>query len=200
MALPNAPFGLRPAKHLTGGIIRYNRYPIASGYAQDLFVGDPVVLSSGTIQIATAGASNVILGAFMGCFFTDATIGPRFSPRWINAQTDSPQMNAQLTAYALVADDPDTLFEVMMDSSTAANATVIGKTTNLTSGTGSTTSNLSGWLASSTTGTANTGQLKIMDVIQTPNNMGNLGTPAGANAIALVRINQHFNNSATAGV
>ena len=78
MANINGPFGLRPVRHLHGSTIVQNDYTIASGYASNIFIGDPV-MQTGTgnnIQLAvgTAGTPTVNgCGVFAGCFFTDAT-------------------------------------------------------------------------------------------------------------------------------
>jgi hypothetical protein len=65
MSSTNAPFGLRTA-YSPSGTIREFASTIASGYASDIYTGQPVkIASDGTLQAASAGDSFV--GAFAGC-------------------------------------------------------------------------------------------------------------------------------------
>ena len=58
MSATSAPFGFRPSYHNSGRITA-KAYVIASGYAQNIFQGDPVKLTdAGTIQLATSCISN----------------------------------------------------------------------------------------------------------------------------------------------
>jgi len=65
MANVNAANGFTPLRHLTGGVIRPNEYPIASAYAANIASGDLVTLhTDGTIIRGTAGGT--ALGVFYG--------------------------------------------------------------------------------------------------------------------------------------
>ena len=52
MANVNSPFGLYPLRHRSGGVVRANGYPIASGQAGAIYSGDPVKrLDTGKIAV-----------------------------------------------------------------------------------------------------------------------------------------------------
>jgi hypothetical protein len=102
-------FGLRPSRQLNGSpfINAQNRYRIASGNSTSIFQGDLVTpLSSGTITRAVANTSDVVVGVFNGCFYTDPTTQkPTFSNFY-------PQSTNASDITAFVIDGPDTVFEV----------------------------------------------------------------------------------------
>lgn len=73
MTATATPFGFLPVRHKGGGIIRPTELDngIASGYAANIFCGDPVKLATtGTLQLAAA--TEAIDGVFIGCEYTDA--------------------------------------------------------------------------------------------------------------------------------
>ncbi len=194
VANPNAPFGLRPVKHLKGGVLRYNTdYSIASGYGTGLYEGDPVVVTgNGTnIQIATAAGANLITGVFAGCEFVDAAGDTKFMKSWPAGQVTK---NAQ-DARAYVFDDPDILFEIMMNTMAKADVRAL---ISLVAGNGNDLTGLSGW-----TGLAPAGgesQLKIYNLSGCVN-PGGIPNAYGAYAVAQVTINRHeLNNNVAANV
>ena len=82
MANVDAPNGFTPVRHLTGGIIRMEEMPIASGTAAAIFSGDMVtLLATGYIKVAAATDAN-LLGAFAGCSYTAADGSKVFSKYW----------------------------------------------------------------------------------------------------------------------
>lgn len=112
MASTSAPFGFRPSFHNSGNI-RPKAYTIASGYAANIFSGDPVKLATtGVIQLATSDGTRTgtvdgiaMLGIFAGCEYKDSTGKPTVSNFWPTGITAT-----AITAY--VYDDPETIFEV----------------------------------------------------------------------------------------
>ena len=65
MANTDAPQGFIPLRHLTGGVIRPQEYPIANSYAANLASGDLVSMTTdGTVIRGTAGGT--ALGVFYG--------------------------------------------------------------------------------------------------------------------------------------
>ena len=74
MSATSAPFGFRASYHNSGQIIA-KAYTIASGYAQNVFQGDPVKLhNDGVIQLGTNDGTRSgsvdgisLLGIFAGC-------------------------------------------------------------------------------------------------------------------------------------
>lgn len=93
MSTTSAPFGFRLARQPSvHGIAR--KFPIASGYAANIFAGDPVSLAGtavgeGTTELATLDGSRTgtiaampILGIFVGCEYTDSTGKPVKTNYW----------------------------------------------------------------------------------------------------------------------
>jgi len=112
MSSTSAPFGFRPSYH-NSGQMRPKAYVIASGYAQNVFSGDPVKLTSdGVVQLGTSDGTRsgttdgiTLLGIFAGCQYNDATGKPTISPFWPASTTGT-----NITAW--VYDDPETLYAV----------------------------------------------------------------------------------------
>jgi len=183
MANPNAPFGLRPVRHLCGGTIRPNEYTILDGYTTALYTGDPVVVS-GTgknVNIATAGSSGVVTGVFAGCKYTDTTGKHITSPYW-------PASTAILTGStttAFVYDDPWILFEVEYDG--ALVAADVRLFTDLVSAAGSASRGTSGFSATGVAGSED--QLKIYGLSNTVRE--NTKNAYGANCVIEVLIANH---------
>jgi hypothetical protein len=112
--VPNvdSAFGLVPHRHITGGEIRSNAYPIASGYAANIFRGDPVILAAdGSLTIAAA-LSTAIVGVFAGVKYTDALGNITYSGFW-------PANTVATNIEAMVYDDPDIAFKVQTDATGA---------------------------------------------------------------------------------
>ena len=112
MSSTSAPFGFRPSYH-NSGQMRPKAYVIASGYAINVFSGDPVKLTSdGVVQLGTSDGTRsgttdgiTLLGIFAGCQYNDATGKPTISPFWPASTTGT-----NITAW--VYDDPETLYAV----------------------------------------------------------------------------------------
>ena len=125
MSSTSAPFGFRASYHNSGQIIA-KAYTIASGYAQNVFQGDPVKLTDdGVIQLGSSDGTRtgttdgiLLLGIFAGCQYTDALGVPTVSPYWPSGITAT-----EITAW--VYDDPEILFAVQYDNpGTAGTDTV----------------------------------------------------------------------------
>lgn len=55
MANKDFPCGLKPHRHMSGGLIRAGEHPIASGYNTNIFTGDAVKLTTnGVIELAAS--------------------------------------------------------------------------------------------------------------------------------------------------
>ncbi len=190
MANPNTPYGLRPYSYQSGapynGAVRV--YYVPSGNATALYIGDPVMIvtnsSDGngvqTAEIATAGATNQVLGAFLG-------IANNAGQTTITLlQSSTVYLPASTAAYIYVSDDPYLLYAIQEDSvggSMVSGAS--GRNADLVAGSGSTVTAQSGWmLDSSTLGTGNTKQLRIIQALQETDN-----TVATSFAKWLVKIN-----------
>ena len=190
MANVNSPFGLRPYSMKSGapysGAVRVYYVPASNPTA--LYFGDPVTTvtnsSDGngvqTVQIASAGDSNPVLGAFQGITNNAGRAVITLQ------QTQSVYLPASQAAYVYVCDDPDLLYAVQEDSATAASMVsgASGRNANLLAGTGSTYSGNSGWtMQTSTLATTAAHQLHIIQLLQQPDNA------VGVYAKWLVKIN-----------
>lgn len=172
MSATNAPFGFIAAKHPSGEC-RARQYTIASGYAANIFQGDPVKLvTAGTIQLGTSDGTRTgtvdnisLLGIFAGCSYVDSQGKPNFSNFWPTGQVAT-------DIKAFVYDDPDTLFLVQADGSVAAAG--IGDEadwTGFTAPGGSTTTGRSlATLSSTLVGAGQQGQFRIEEFDYTPDN------------------------------
>jgi len=121
MAYPtvSGPYGLVPVKLLSGvpfvGVTRH--YKIASGYATSIFNGDAVKLvTGGTVERDTFDTAMTPIGVFLGCSYTDPTLGYKVFRQYYPAST----VASDIEAY--VMDATDVLFKVAVVSGT----TVIG--------------------------------------------------------------------------
>jgi len=125
MANQDAAFGLRPVGKLSGnrdsgGTTEYSIAACASAIYQN----DPVkMLCTGTIGVAAA--TNTLVGAINGVFYTDATTSkPTFS-RWLAAS------NSATDIVGFVNDDPFTVFEIQSAGSGAHAQGDIGSNADL---------------------------------------------------------------------
>lgn len=193
MANADTPFGLKPVRHKGGA--PYNGaaspYLIPSSDSNAMFVGDPVVITGtantaqikrvgGDFQIgtlptvakATAGATNRITGVIVG--FMPET---RSSEVYGVASTDR---------VALVADDPDLVFQAQADDALAV--TGIGANANLVfTHSGNTITGISGVeVDSSTSAVGATLQVRVLRFVNDPENEAN----SAANKVE-VAINLH---------
>jgi hypothetical protein len=177
-------FGLRPSRQLNGSpfINAQNRYRIASGNSTSIFQGDLVTpLSTGTITRAVANTSDVVVGVFNGCFYTDPTTQkPTFSNFY-------PQSTNASDITAFVIDGPDTVFEVNANAIFAVADLFQNYSINNVSGNTQTGISLV-QLDVSKSGTAGTYVVQAIDISQNPNN----NDVATSNANIMVRINNHF--------
>lgn len=184
MANTNFPRGLQPY----GNLLQVTEYTLSSGYAQDLFIYDPVVVNgtNRNVVIATAGTGNAITGSIVGIY--DADKVPL--QYWDSGHSG--------VGYVLVADSPDQVFIAQGDGDTSyLDINDCNGNVNLVSGAGSTVNNLSGWeLDDSDTGGATADdQIRLIRPDQRVDN-----TVGIANADWLCRINNHTANAGIVGV
>jgi len=177
-------FGLRPSRQLNGSpfINAQNRYRIASGNSTAIFQGDLVTpLASGTITRYVANTSNVVVGVFNGCFYTDPTTQkPTFSNFYPTSTNAS-----DITAF--VIDGPDTVFEVNANAVFAVAD--LFRNYSVNNVTGSTQTGISlVQLDVAQSGVDGTYVVQAIDISQDPNN----SDVATSNANIMVRINNHF--------
>jgi len=193
MANKDAPFGLRYVRNLQGnynssGQSRYRITTADQTNTTSIFQGDIVTQNTAGIVTRIARAdgggatSDIILGVFNGCFFTDPTTSkPTFSNRWPgNAATD---------AIAFIYDDPMDVFEVQADAAFPV-ADLFGNFDIVdNSGTGSTDSGISFVeLDVSTGATTASLPLKALDISGDPEN----SDVSTANTNVLVTLQNHL--------
>lgn len=184
-------YGLKPVKHLKGGLMRAQAYPIANNYNTALYTGDPVKLvTGGTIEIAEPASTTANIGVFWGVSYTASDGTPVFSKVW---NTPSNATNIR----AFVWDDPDLVFMVQADQvGTALDQAAVGACIDLSSGSGSALTGLSAWfLDSSGSPGSSTAQVKILGAA----NGDFQWTAVGTAMDVLVMFNEHIFSS-TSGI
>jgi hypothetical protein len=169
MAYPtvSAPYGLKPVNLIGGQVFAgaTRQFPIASGYAANVFNGDVVKLvNTGTIEKDTGTATATPVGVFVGCSYTSPALGYTLYSQYYPTGT----VASDIVAY--VVDDPDTLFKVAVTaagSSTMSTVavTAVGNNSVLIQTAGSTTTGDSKVSISSTTATTATQPVRISDVV-----------------------------------
>ena len=172
MAYPivSAPYGLKPINLIGGQVFSgaTRLMEIASGYAANIFYGDLVKrISDGTIEKDTGTATATPCGVFLGVSFTNSSTGQIQQQQFYPA---SQQIKSGTKIFAVVADDPDTLFQVAVVSGTTVITGVgiaaIGENSTLVQNAGSTTTGDSKVAITAATATTNTLPIRIIDVVQ----------------------------------
>jgi len=176
MAYPtiDAPYGFRPVNLLGGQVFAgaTRQMAITSGHATAIFFGDVVSMSAsgtvwGTAAISTDSPVQVA-GIFMGCSFIN-TSGQRVYSQFFPAATTGTVDTAN-AIQAFVADDPDLVMKVAIVSGTTTisgqiRSALVGATAAMVNNIGSTITGDSKLAILSTTGTATTLPLKVIDVV-----------------------------------
>ena len=172
MAYPivSAPYGLKPINLIGGQVFSgaTRQMEIASGYATNIFYGDLVKrISDGTIEKDTGTTTATPVGVFLGVSFTNASTGQIQQQQYYPASTS---IKSGTKIFAVVADDPDTLFQVAVVSGTTVitgvGITAIGNNATLVQNAGSTTTGDSKVALLDSTATTNTLSIRIIDVVR----------------------------------
>lgn len=203
MTNSNTPYGLVPVKNSPFVEIPKNYYYIPSSYGTALFIGDPVI-KTGTsntanvlgdarpfaagslpeINKATAGDANKVTGVIIGFLANPLNLNIAYNP-------------ASTERVAIVADNPLQEFQIQEETAgTALAVTAVGLNANVVfAESGSTVTGLSGVeLDTSTPATDATLQLKILRLVDAPNNA------IGQHAKWRVKINNHTEANVTSGI
>jgi hypothetical protein len=141
---------------------------IASGYATSIFYGDLVQrVAAGTIEKDTGTATATPCGVFLGVQFTNGSTGQVQQQQFYPA---SQSIKSGTQIFAVVADDPDTLFQVAVVSSgttiTGVGISAIGNNTTLVQNAGSTTTGNSAVAVTAATAVTATLPIRIIDVVR----------------------------------
>ena len=172
MAYPtvSAPYGLKPVNLIGGQVFAGSTrlMQIASGYATNIFYGDLVQrVAGGTIEKDVGTTTATPCGIFLGVQFTNGSTGQVQQQQFYPA---SQAIKSGTQIFAVVADDPDTLFQVAVVSSgttiSGVGITAIGNNATLVQNAGSTTSGNSAVAILATTATTNTLPIRIIDVVR----------------------------------
>ena len=199
MAYPtvSAPYGLKPVNLIGGQVFAgaTRLMEIASGYATSIFFGDLVKrVAAGTIEKDTGTTTATPAGVFMGVSFTNSSTGQVQQQQFYPA---SQAIASGTKIFAVVADDPDTLFQVAVVSGTTTISGVgisaIGNNGTLVQNAGSTTSGNSAVALLDSTATTITLPIRIIDVVR------DTATAADNFPEVIVKINatMHQYNNAT---
>ena len=198
MAYPtvSAPYGLKPVNLIGGQVFAGSTrlMQIASGYATDIFYGDLVKrVAAGTIEKDTGTTTATPVGIFLGVQFTNGSTGQVQQQQFYPA---SQSIKSGTQIFAVVADDPDTLFQVAVVSGTTVitgvGITAIGNNATLVQNAGSTTTGNSAVAILDSTATTNTLPIRIIDVVR------DTATAADNFPEVIVKINatmHQYNNS-----
>jgi hypothetical protein len=198
MAYPtvSAPYGLKPVNLIGGQVFAgaTRQMQIASGYATNIFFGDLVKrIADGTIQKDTGTTTATPCGIFLGVSFTNASTGQVQQQQYYPA---SQSIKSGTSIFAVVADDPDTLFQVAVVSGTTVisgvGITAIGNNGTLVQNAGSTTTGNSAVALLDSTATTSTLPIRIIDVVR------DTATAADNFPEVIVKINatmHQYNNS-----
>ena len=193
MANLDASFGLRPYKMLgadtnSNGLMTFKiQLTGTAGTSSVIYQGSPVIpLANGLVDIvgAAAGGTVPLLGAFMGCNYTDLD----GKPRWANKWPGTSSVKASTEATCVIAANPDQLFLINADAA-AADSTIHANANFATATSGDATTGISSAeLAVSTAASTNTLNLRIIGYEDSPSNDD--ATVAGR--LAIVMLNNHF--------
>ena len=192
MANINEKFGLRPYRSINGAPWNnaQNRYTVANNLSTAIFQGDPVKpTTAGNVTLARSNTSDRIIGVFNGVFYNDPTTQkPTF-------RNNYPGSIAAAGITAFVVDDPNTVF--LVDANAAFSRADLFKNYSLTNVSGNTLTGISEkQLAVSVSGITTTFAVQAIDIQEGATDSDS--STSGVNV--LVRINNHFFRSGTAGI
>jgi len=181
-------FGLKPIKKVgqnydAGGL---GEYPVAAS-ATAIYNQDMVAMANtGTAAVAAAG-TELNLGSLNGVFYTDATTS---KPTFQNYLQGS---NTATDIVAFINDDPNQIYEVRSNNSSASAQTDVGNTAEISYSAGASPNYISRTTLDDSTLNTTKQQLKIVGVSRDPEN----SDLTSANVVWRVVILEHFFNTAT---
>ena len=199
MAYPtvSAPYGLKPVNLIGGQVFAGSTrlMQIASGYATNIFYGDLVQrVAGGTIEKDIGTTTATPCGIFLGVSFTNSSTGQVQQQQFYPA---SQAIKSGTQIFAVVADDPDTLFQVAVVSGgttiSGVGISAIGNNATLVQNAGSTTSGNSAVAILDSTATSGSLPIRVIDVVR------DTATAADNFPEVIVKINatMHQYNNAT---
>ena len=163
MTTTAAPFGFSPSRKrgMNPNAIGTNEYPIASGYAANIFTGDLVRINAGNLQTVT-DTNEVVQGVFMGCRYVEN--GEQKFKSYF------PSGTSVTDAFGIVCDDPNQVFEVQADASVTAGDLFGSQNFGVVLGAGSTFTGKSGHTIDASTRTSGIAMVRALDSVNEPGN------------------------------
>jgi|TARA_E500000318_G_scaffold13100_1_gene12163 hypothetical protein len=163
MTTSAAPFGFSPSRKrgMNPNAIGTNEYPIASGYAANIFTGDLVRINAGNLQTVT-DTNEVVQGVFMGCRYVEN--GEQKFKSYF------PSGTSVTDAFGIVCDDPNQVFEVQADASVTAGDLFGSQNFGVVLGAGSTFTGKSGHTIDASTRTSGIAMVRALDSVNEPGN------------------------------
>ena len=164
----SGPYGFKPVNLIGGQVFSGStrNLPIQYNYGTAIYYGDFVKLTTGYVEIlANTISSNVAVGVFLGCYYTNPTTKQRQYAQYYPGNV----LAGDITA--IICDDPDTVFKAAV--TTAAGSSTIGSASSIIVGqnlagntlTGNaTTGNSNGAIVGSTPATS-TGNFRILNLV-----------------------------------
>jgi hypothetical protein len=168
MANTFAPRGLLPLKRNDGAMTNFaysaNNHPIASGYATNIFWGDPVKLvAAGTLQLAAAG--DQIRGIFQGCNYKNPAGDWIYSKMWTASAT-----YVAGSFSSNIIDDPNMEFQAQWNGSSVPALADQGALFNHQTGSGTAATGLSTIAMDYSTLSTSTGTWRYLRPVTRPDN------------------------------
>ena len=164
----SGPYGFKPVNLIGGQVFSGStrNLPIQYNYPTAIYYGDFVKLTNGYVEIlANTIASNVAVGVFVGCYYTNPTTKNRQWSQYYPGNVTAGDITA------IICDDPDTVFRVAV--TTGASATTIGSASSIIVGqnmagntvTGNATSGNSNGAVVGSTPATSTGNFRVMNLV-----------------------------------
>jgi hypothetical protein len=144
-----------------------NEYPIASGYAANIFTGDLVRINAGNLQTVT-DTNEVVQGVFMGCRYVENG-EQKFKSFY-------PSGTSTTDAFGIVSDDPNQVYEVQADASVTAGDLFGSQNFAVTLGSGSTFTGKSGHGVEAATRTSGIAMVRTLNSVDEPGNQVDVAT------------------------
>ena len=186
MTTSAAAFGFSPSRKRGNNpnAIGTNEYPIASGYAANIFTGDLVRINAGNLQTITT-TTEVAQGVFMGCRYVENG-EQKFKSFY-------PSGTSTTDAFGIVCDDPNQVFEVQADASVTAGDLYGSQNFGVVLGAGSTFTGKSGHSVDASTRTTGIAMVRTLNPVDEPGNDVDVATERAFLKMN-VRLVQHTDN------
>jgi hypothetical protein len=171
------------------------RYEVDSNFGTAVFPGDVVTLvTAGTVQPASAGGADLILGVVAYCSFVSQGVRVYGSEIPANTVYSPSTRGSKNASYAYVWDDPNIEYVCSVGSGTATDTqaevlATVGANSDIVVTAGSTIYHRSGHTLDPTP-TTGTLRFRIVDILRDPAN--DISSASQSNWKAIVRINEGF--------